>query len=47
MQRAGIERLDMGLLDFFNLKELDLSHNKIEELDFIAPNMEQLNLTAN
>lgn len=30
MQRAGIESLDAGLLDFANLEELDLAHNKIE-----------------
>ena len=47
MTRAGIERLDSGLLDFFSLEELDLSHNKIEEVDFIAPNLRILNLSAN
>ena len=47
LQRAGVERLDSGLLDFFNLTELDLSHNKIEELDFMSPSLQQLNLTAN
>lgn len=47
LQRKGVERLDAGLLDFSNLRELDLSHNEIEELDYVSPHLEELYLTAN
>jgi hypothetical protein len=47
MEGAGIESLDAGLLDFVNLEILNLSHNKITELDFISPNLKELSLTAN
>ena len=47
LKRAGIERLDEGLIHFRNLEVLNLSENKISRLDFIRPKLQELSLTAN
>lgn len=47
MKRQGIETLDSNIEQFTNLKVLNLSFNKLETVQYLPPNLEELHLAAN
>ena len=47
MQKKAINKIDLSLVRFQNLKVLNLSFNKIQKLEFIPPNLEELYVNGN
>jgi Leucine-rich repeat (LRR) protein len=47
MQNKAIIKIDLSLARFHNLKVLNLSFNKIQKLEYIPPNLEELYVNGN
>ncbi len=45
--KQGLTMIDTTMQQFFNLKILDLSHNKIRVVENIPPHLEELRLNSN
>lgn len=47
MQNKAIDKIDIQLSKFYNLKVLNFSFNLITKLEFIPPNLEELYINGN
>jgi len=47
MQKKAINKIDLSLARFQNLKVLNFSFNKIQKLEFIPPNLVELYVNGN
>ena len=45
--KQGLDNIDTTMLQFYNLKILDLSNNKITVLENVPPHLEELRLNSN